>query len=153
MLSAAFPRQPVTPETVKAYLANLEDVPPPALEQAVRRLIRTGTFFPLISEIRAAVAEQKLLFPTEAEALAQVYGRIRWQRETEGEGEPPPVHPLVKSALDLVGGYAALRAADEPGVIRGQFLRLYREMRSSGLQEAQIGALALPPPPERKALS
>lgn len=142
-------------ETIRVYVRELSDIDPAALEQAARALIRTSEFFPTVRAIRETVAEQTLALPGEAAALEQVYARIAWHRDDEAdrEGDPPHVHPLVRHALDLVGGYSAFRTADDPGVVRGQFLRLFREARAAAVRDAQTGDLAaLPAAPERPAL-
>lgn len=151
-LSRAFPRQPVTRDTLVVYLRELSDMPVEVLEPTIRELIRTSEFFPTVRAIREAAAERSLGLPSEADALSQIEARMLWAR-TGSHGEQPPVHPLVKEALDHIGGWHAFRAADEPSVVRGQFLRLYRELRLRGIREAQIGDLALPAGAARPELS
>lgn len=137
-LRRAFPRQEVEQETFALYLVELADVPLNVLEAAVHDLIRTQEFFPSIRAIRAASAELALALPSPAGALAQVEARISWAR-TDAGGEAPTVHPTVRQALDLIGGYASFRNADEGAPVRGQFLRLYRELREDAVQDAVRG--------------
>jgi hypothetical protein len=144
-LARAFPRQPVTAETLRIYLRELADIPPAALETACRELMRASEFFPTIRAIREAAAEHLLALPGEAGALAQIEARMAWGRADEDErGEAPGVHPLVREAVDHVGGFHAFRATDEPAVVRGQFLRLFRDLRGRAVRDAQIGQLELP---------
>lgn len=149
-LAQAFTRQPVTTQTLQVYLRELEDVPADELEVAVRFLIRTSEWFPTLRAIRERVAEQRLDLPDESTALAQVAARMAWARtdEDDRDPDPPELHPAVREALDLVGGFAAFRAAEEPGVIRGQFARYYRERRGEAVQRVQAGTL----PPGRAQL-
>lgn len=153
-LARAFPRQTFDAGTLRVYLRELEDVPAEALDVATRQLIRTSEFFPTVRAIRERVAENALDLPGEAAALAQVYARVAWARDDdqEREGDPPPIDPLVRQALDQVGGFSAFKTADEPGVVRGQFLRLYRETRAAAVVDVQIGTLELAAGPVRKAL-
>lgn len=134
-LKAAFPRDKCPPETFAIYLRELGDLPVDVLQAAARDLIRTCRFFPSIAEIRAAAAEFLLGLPTETEALAQVEARLRWTRDREGEA--PAVHPLVRQAAEHVGGFSTFRATDAPSVIRGQFLNIYRDLRSRGIRDVQ----------------
>lgn len=150
-LARAFPRNPITPETLRVYLRELDDVPPELLEAVVRDLIRTSEWFPTVRAIRERAAERSLGLPAEAEALAQIEARIRWAR-TSAAAEAPPIHPVVLEAIRGVGGFHAFRSADEASVIRGQFGRLYRELRGSAIAAVQTGALALPSAPTGREL-
>ncbi|MFL5313057.1 MAG: hypothetical protein ACJ79H_21705 [Myxococcales bacterium] len=153
LLTKAFRREKITPDVLALYLAELSDLPPAAVEAAARELIRTSDFFPTIKALREAAVERLLSLPTEAQALAQIEARMGWARKSEdARGDPPEVHPLVREALDRVGGWHAFRATDEAGVVRGQFLRLYRDLRSTSVKEAQVGDLGLPAGPARLAL-
>lgn len=153
-LSEAFPRNPMRRETFRLYLRHLVDVPLEILEPVVDELICTSEFFPTIRAIREASAERSLMLPSEAAALEQIEARIAWAR-IGGEGDPPVLDPLVRKALDHVGGWHAFKANDEPTVVRGQFLRLFRELRAARIREEQVkvtlGAArplaALPAPP------
>jgi hypothetical protein len=141
------------PGTLRVYLRELDDIPLAVLEQTVRELIRTSEFFPTVRAIREAAAERTLNLPGEEEALAQIEARIRWAREDEEtRGDPPSVHPLVVRALEHVGGFHGYRSADEPGVVRGQFLRLYRDLRGRAIHDAKVGAIEIEPGQERRAL-
>jgi hypothetical protein len=138
-LAAAFPQRPVPRQTLAVYVRHLEDIDLDSLEVAVRGLIRTSEFFPTVHAIRTAVAEAALGLPTEGEALAAVT-----TRGVVG------LHPLVREALDMVGGYHAWRITDNPGVMRGQFTRIYREMREERLREFVVGEALPPGPPVRE---
>lgn len=139
-LAAAFPQRTITRETLSIYARELGDLDPVALGDAVRRLIRTSEFFPTIHAIRDAVAEDQLGLPGEAEALRQVNARAAFREPT---GPAPTVHPLVREAVNLLGGWHAIRATDEPGVMRGQLLRLYRELRHARVAEHVVSSDAL----------
>lgn len=142
-LKLAFYEANVPPDTFRYYLHDLADVPVDLLHTAVVHLCRTSADprrFPTLGQIRAACAEHLLGLPNEAEALGQVQALVAWTRQStleRAEGAPA-LHPLVRQALDLVGGTQAFRATDEPGVIRGQFGRLYREARASEMRGAQL---------------
>ncbi len=134
--------KPITAETVATYIVHLADVPAEVMEAAVIDLIRTEEWFPAIARIRRACAEVALALPTEGDALAQIEARMRWARLPEDDRpEQPEVHPAVREALDHVGGFPALRMAEDQAVVRGQFGRLYREQRAHLIHEAQTGNL------------
>lgn len=140
-LKDAFPRQRVELATITVYVRELADVPIDDLERAVRGIIRESQWFPTVSEIRARVAEMTLELPIETAALAQVDARMEWARQEEdGRGEPPPIHPLVSTAVDRVGGWHSFRTEDASAV-GGRFGRVYRELRAAAIREKQIGEL------------
>lgn len=151
-LMDAFPRDPMSADNLATYRSHLADLPLDKLEEAVVTLIRTSDRLPSIKAIREQTASLMLDLPDESEALLQVERRIEWSRSgdaTEIAGGPP-VHELVRKALDHVGGFHAFRTTEEPAVLRGQFLRLYRESRATAIRGVQTGAaltagaLALP---------
>ena len=130
-LKDAFPRQEVKSRTFEIYVEELSDIPLPTLGAVVKVLIRTSEFFPSIRAIREAAAEITLGLPNEDEALSQVERRIAVRG-----GD---VHPDVKRALDHVGGYFVFKSTSEPSVVRGQFLRIYREIRADRIRAFQVG--------------
>lgn len=153
-LAKAFPRQAVSGDSVRVYRRALEDIPPAVLQETVDELIRTSRFFPTVAEIREAAAERTLGLPSEAEALEQIKARQRWARDPEilDPADPPTLHPLVREAVDHVGGWHAFRASDRAEVVRGQFLRLYRDLRAAGVRDYQVGR-ELAPGPTRPELT
>lgn len=125
---------------MRMYLSELNDIPPGLLERALHQIVRTKLFFPKVSEIREVAAELALNLPTEADALDQIEARMRWARlPDEARGEGPTLDPLVLKALDHVGGFYSFKTSENPVAIRGQFMRLYRDLRTHTLQEAQVG--------------
>lgn len=134
----AFPRQEVNPRTLELYADDLSDIPLPTLGAAVKTLRRTSEFFPTIRAIREVAAEITLDLPNEDEALSQIERRLSWRHEDElTRSDPPPVHQDVKRALDHVGGFFAFRSTDDPSIVRGQFLRMYREIRAGRVRTLQ----------------
>jgi hypothetical protein len=142
-LKLAFYEANVPPDTFRYYLHDLADVPVDLLHTAVVHLCRTSTDprrFPTLGQIRAACAEHLLGLPNEAEALGQVQALVAWARQStlERAVSAPALHPLVRRAFDLVGGSQAFRATDEPGILRAQFLKAWRELRGAEIRDAQL---------------
>lgn len=143
-LAEAFPREKVTSQRLELLVSELADLQAEAVAAAVTETIRKSEFFPTIAALRKAAAEFMLGLPSEPAALAQVEARLAWARKPEAErGEPPEVHPLVREALDQVGGWHAFRAVEEATIVRGQFLRLFRELRATTIHEVQVGRIEL----------
>lgn len=145
-LAAMYPREEIAVKTLDGYVKHLEDINPALLEQAVAATIRTSKWFPTVAEIRQTAAELALQLPRDPEALAQVEERITWAR-TRAEPTPategPAVHPLVLEAVRAVGGFAAFRSTEKPGMLRYTFLQLYGQLRAAQVAGAQVGRLAL----------
>jgi hypothetical protein len=140
-LQLHFNRQGVDDALIDDYLRELEDVPVKVLDVAVEKLIeeQTQPWFPTLGLILQTCAEVKLGLPVEHEALGGVDGLVEWARgpNLERDERPPAVHPLVRQALRQVGGTAAFRSSEAPAVIRGQFVRAYRELRAAEILKAQ----------------
>lgn len=143
-LAAAFPLDRLPAETVTLYVRMVEDIPVDVLADAILALISTARRFPPVSAIREAAAEVMLALPTEHEALDSVNNRIAWGRSGVEGAPPPPIHPLVQRAVSDVGGFYAIRSAETPSVIRGQFLKLYRDERAAAIRSAMTVVRALP---------
>lgn len=151
MLAAAFPKQPLPPQTIAVYARMLRDLDRVAVESAIIGLMATATFFPAIAEIRKAVAEAANDIPDwevawdEVTAARRQYGSYigpRWGNDGGFWSSP-----LVESALRHVGGYPALCAVtydDEP-TLRAQFRDIYRRSRDAAIKRIQVGAAALDP--------
>lgn len=134
----AYPRQPVSAANVTAYARGLSGVPLEVLSAAIDRCVQTEEWLPTVALIRRTAAEMTAGLPTEAEALGQIQARQAWAREGGGDGVPP-IHPLVHDALVRVGGWHAFRTAENAEVIRGQFGRIYRDLRAEAIRVAQTG--------------
>lgn len=157
-LARAFPRfvRSTDPreaeQQARLYMRELSDLPLDELGAAVRQLVREieDPWGPSVALIRRTVAERRAMLPDEGQALAQVEARMAWARGREGDA--PEVHTLVREALDLVGGYPALKNAERPEVVRGQFMKVYREARARAVREVQLGRPELEPGPTRREI-
>lgn len=141
-LKLHYDREPILFEKFQEYVRELDDVPETVLDQAVSKLVRTKSdpWFPTVGAIREACAEVTLGLPTEYDAFAEVDAVIKWGRMSSEERseKPPALNPVVKAALDQVGGTYAFKNS-ESTVIRGQFGRAFREMRAHKIRNVQMG--------------
>ena len=125
-LVAAFPQTTIREDTVSIYTKYLGDLDREATEAVVDVLIADATIFPTIAEIRRTVVDSELHLPTPLEAWKSVSAR----------GEE--IHPLTKEICDLFGGTFTIRNADEPTIMRAQFLKAYSERREETLRRANV---------------
>jgi hypothetical protein len=112
-LFASYPRTPVTPETVLAYLERLQHVPVSELAAAVDRCIDAYPHLPGVAEILAHVSgegAQKFL-PAPLKTAAQL------DEQREGRPAIPGVdatNELLKNVPDPFGvGYVIQRESKE----------------------------------------
>lgn len=125
---------------MEIYLDELDDLPLEVVAQALLRIVRTELFFPKIADIRRVAAENLVDAPNVVEALFEVERMLTWSRLSEEErGERPDIHPVVKRAVDAMGGFATFKTSESPASTRGQFMKLYREIRAGVVIDFQTG--------------
>jgi len=143
VLKAAYPRQPIPPETARLYAAQLINLPADLVELAVRDLIATTPYFPAIADIRRRVAELQLGAPSAWQAWEEVEQQCRAASQHEGgvwePYRPRWSHPLVERVVRLMGGFWQLYESERLSIERAQFLRLYEQARSEVVQTAAQG--------------
>ena len=131
---AAAWRADFPPATVKAYVAGIADLDPDHLGRAVTLAVRSCRFAPTVSDLRTIVATMRLDAPVAAEALGSVEAAV-------ASGTTKKLHPLARRTLNVLGGSWAWKTTDNPGVMRGQFLRLYEELTRSETQAIVRGTI------------
>lgn len=140
VLAAAFPRFEVDDLKVQVWHEMLGDLDYSLASLAIKKLILESTFAPAIAEVRKAVAE--VLNPdgmTAAEGWGEVERAIRlygYCRETEAlESMSPRVAKVVKYI-----GWQNICLNEEPGVVRGQFLKMYAQVAEREQKELLLPA-------------
>lgn len=126
VLADAYPRAPVSVETVKVYESLLADLEFEVTQQAVARLIATSKWFPTIAEIRAAVVEIRC-GPRRSgvEAWGDVVKAIRFL----GAYRLPTFDdPLVAECV-RTAGWVNLCRSDNDAADRARFIELYEALR------------------------
>lgn len=123
MLGAAFPNNKIGADTVLVYMATLSDLPLDDLKRAILWTITHNTFFPTVAEIRAAALKSDTTnrLPTAEEA----WGAVVAEMHRIGTWGPPHFHhPAITRAVQSMG-WREICLSTEPGVVRGQFLKMY----------------------------
>ena len=140
VLAAAFPRFEVDDLKVQVWHEMLGDLDYSLASLAIKKLILENTFAPAIAEVRKAVME--ILNPdgmTAAEGWGEVERAIRlygYCRETEAlESMSPRVAKVVKYI-----GWQNICLNEEPGVVRGQFLKMYAQVAEREQKELLLPA-------------
>jgi hypothetical protein len=130
--AAAWPRQQLGPATIAVYVEALHDLPLDEVEAAMRTAIRMMRFPPTISELRGLIVDRQLGHPDAGAALELV------EAAAAGTGSYSTLPEPAQRAVKAMGGMFSWRAAENPGIQRSQFLKLYDEFR----QEARTALIA-----------
>lgn len=128
VVNAAFPNMQVTEATVKLWHELLGDLDFNLAIAATKKLILESSYPPTIADIRKRAAE--IMTPQEidaAEAWGEVERAIRkygYYCESEAlESMSPQVARVVRYI-----GWREICLSEEPGVVRGQFLKMYQQV-------------------------
>ena len=140
LLAMAFPARELGEDAVNLYLATLADIPDEILEAATLDVISKNTFFPAVSELRAAAANLATgldHFQTAAEAWGEVCRLIlRWGRDREPQEWSNPITAKTVAAL----GWRNLCLSTNQVADRARFIETY----NTYLQRAKSEAVTLP---------
>ena len=143
-LSAAYPRQTITPESVKVYARMLEDLDPKLAGDAVRHWIATSPYFPTIADIRGLVAERATGLPSPEEAWLEVADNVRRVDSSNNETWWPEWSCReVSAAVRALGGIVTLHDSSNPSTDRAHFMRLYESVRKKAVVTANLEPLEL----------
>lgn len=125
VLAAAFPTFDLQAQTIEVYYATLKDLDGAMLKAAAHACLTASEFFPTVHRLREAVAgiQSKItgmLMPEEA------WEEVRREMRKGGIYHQPEFSsPLVRRAVDSVGGWYNLCGSENVPADRAHFLRIY----------------------------
>jgi len=135
-LVSAYPSVKVTKETAEVYHDVLQDLDYGDCVAVTRQCVRVSQFFPSASEIRRAVLRDKgLLSPSPSEAWSEVISVATQEglhRSTEWS------HATVAEAVKAIG-WREICFAENQGVLRAHFLKMYEGFREANDRNTLIG--------------
>jgi hypothetical protein len=137
VLRSVWPDTKADESTVKAWTWAFEDVPYPAVEDAVKRWIRTGTFSPKPGELLRTIGVNAVgpdLIPEVA------WSEVISQASSVGHrGRPSWSHPLIGQAVDAIG-WRSICLSDEKdlGFLRNQFVKTLTALMNRAVERVQI---------------
>lgn len=138
VIRATIPNAPaVGVDTTAAWHDILGDLPFEAVLKATRAVLSTQEIpaWPAVGKIRrAAVDLMRPAVPSAAEAWAEVEAEIRRQG---WYNRPERLTPLAARVVKAIG-WKRICESEEPGVERGQFLRMYDQFAQSEEREAVL---------------
>lgn len=142
MLRAAWPK--FTTEQARLYLLMTKDIPEPVLVKAIEALIKESPFLPTVAEIRSrAEALYKAAQGAEPPDAGRGWGEVvREISRTGCYGKPKIKDPTAAEVVRRMGWKEICASpANETGVIRGQFLKMYAMLQESHKAERHNRAL------------
>jgi hypothetical protein len=157
MLSAAFPRPPMTQATCQLYEAMLKDLDRAAAHKACARLIATAKWLPTIAEIRAAAVEvehgrRRLGMEAWGDVLEAIERVGFIPRFHPDHAEPIPPRPRFKDPVVVecvrdMGGWMSFHNMENETATRARFCDHYDKLAEGARREQVAGAaLQLPTP-------
>lgn len=137
MVAAAYPNYTLTKETAQVYARLLADVPVEALQAAAMQHTTQSKWFPAVAELRDIAfgfMSGANDIPTALEAWAEV------KREVMHEHVAKFSHPLVKRAVDTLGGLSAYGQSDidDEASWRARFVQSYEELRGRAMRNVTM---------------
>lgn len=142
MLRAAWPK--FTDEQARLYLLMTKDIPEPILVKAIEALIKESVFLPTVAEIRSrAEALYKAAQGDEPPDAGRGWGEVvREISRTGYYGKPKIRDPTAEEVVRRMGWKEICSSsADETGVLRGQFMKMYAMLQESRREERHNMAL------------
>jgi len=144
ILTAAYPNNKITAETIRVYQITLQDIPGDVLEKAILHLTTTNKFFPTVAEIRDAayllmVVTNKI--PSAYEAWGEVQEEIarcgEYFRYSISTNVPEYSHPLVERAVEIMG-YKQLCYSDNLVADRAHFFKVYESLYQRAVDDLKM---------------
>lgn len=143
MLKAAWGNK-LTDEQAKLYLLMTNDIPEPVLLKSIEALIKESRFLPSVAEIRErAAALYNSAQGKEPPDAGRGWGEVVCEISRTGYyGKPQIRDPVAAEVVRRMGWKEICSApADETGVLRGQFLKMYAMLQESRREEHNNRAL------------
>ncbi len=130
VISAAFPNTQVTEATVALWHELLGDVDLNLALVAVKKLLLESPYPPTIADIRKRAVE--IMTPLKdqvdaAEAWGEVEKAIRLYGYYSEAEALASMSPRVAKVVRYIG-WREICLSEEPGVVRGQFLKMYQQV-------------------------
>ena len=130
VIAAAYPRFEVNELTVQVWHEMLKDIEYSIAQLAIKKLILESTFPPAIAEVRKAVVS--ITTPGVAsgvEAWGEVTKAIKNYGFYRQEDALASMSETTAKVVRYIG-WQDICMAEEAGVIRGQFLKMYEQLAS-----------------------
>jgi hypothetical protein len=134
VLKEAYKDFQVTETKINLWFNLLGDLDFKIVQVAVKKLILESPYVPTISDIRKQAIE--IIHPSID--ATEAYGEVRRAIKEYGYDNAPEafgsMSPLTRRVCEYIG-WQNICLSEEPSIIRGQFLRMYSELREKEQKE------------------
>jgi len=140
VLAASYPKFEVDDLKVQVWHEMLGDLDYVTANMAVKKLILENAFPPSIAEVRKAAAE--IMNPdvmTAAEAWGEVERAVRTYGSYQEIEALASLSPRTAKVVRQIG-WREICLNEEPGVVRGQFLKMYQQVQERDRREMLLPA-------------
>jgi hypothetical protein len=142
VVNAAFPNMQVTEVMVNIWHELLGDLDFGLAKAAVKKLLLESPYPPTIADIRKQVVQISTPLEDRIDG-AQAWGEVEkaiqnygYYRETEALANMPP---RVAKVVRYIG-WREICLSDEPGVVRGQFMKMFPQVAEREQKERLLPA-------------
>lgn len=125
-------------KTVRIYAQALADIPTDLLKAAVLNHITLSKWFPTIAELRQSAAGLVMKAAGHPDA-SSAWGEVAHQLRYVGSwGAPQFTDPLIRRAVEAVGGWKMLCASDNQHSDRARFIQAYETFINRTTEDLQM---------------
>lgn len=142
VINAAYPNMQISEATVSVWHELLGDLDINLVLAATKKLILESPYPPTIADIRKRAVEIMTL-PEDridaAEAWGEVEKAIRWYGYYSEAEALASMSPRTAKVVRYIG-WREICLNEEPGVVRGQFLKMYQQVQERDRREMLLPA-------------
>ncbi|MDI6617872.1 MAG: replicative helicase loader/inhibitor [Clostridiales bacterium] len=139
ILNTAFPNMQISDATVSLWYELLGDIDFIIAQAAIKKLLLESPYPPAIADVRKQITE--IMAPKNGLEPAQAWGEVisavqhfGFYREEEAIKS---LNPTVAKVVKYMS-WREICLSEEPGVVRGQFLKMYEQVRKREQQDALL---------------
>lgn len=138
ILRTVWPNEQISEDRITAYQWAFEDLEYKTVEDAVKRWMKTGKFFPKPAEILDIIGTEQVgsdLIPETA------WAEVMKEASRKGlNGRREFSHPLIEQAVESVGWYEiCMTDYSKHPTLRAQFREALKALQAREIQKVQLG--------------
>lgn len=140
IIAAMYSRFEINELKVNLWLDMIGDLPFKVAQLAVKKVMMTSEFPPTVAEVRKAAADithAKDDVLDAGKAWGEVQDAVRKHGFYETNKALEMMSPLTRQVVEQIS-WREICLCEEPGVIRGQFMKMYDSMKVRHQQERML---------------